>query len=242
MTMKRSVLVQLVALAVVGGLAGACSSSSPKAASTTTTASGATGTGTSAAGGSSVPSSSSVPSVPDSSTVPPSQPASTVPLGEPASTVPVGTVPPSSASAPPAAPSSVPAATPTGNEAGGVSSGASGPQNPCTLVTKDEAQAIFGKAIVDPIEAPQGPTCIYKTADSSTFLTLGTETASFDQLKAQITAINPVTSLGRPAYCGSYGSAMLFVPLSATSLFVVSAPCSIATAFAAKALPRLAGA
>ena len=156
--------------------------------------------------------------------------------------MPVGTVPPGSTATPPAAPSSVPAATPTGNEAGGVSSGASGPQNPCTLVTKDEAQAIFGKAIVDPIEAPQGPTCIYKTPDSSTFLTLGTETASFDQLKAQITAINAVTSLGRPAYCGSYGSAMLFVPLSATSLFVVSAPCSIATAFAAKALPRLAGA
>jgi len=107
-------------------------------------------------------------------------------------------------------------------------------------VSKAEAQAILGTNITDPIEAPQGPTCIYKTPDSATFLTLGIETANFNQMKAQIIALNPVTGLSRPAYCGSYGSAMLFVPLSATSLFYVKAPCTIATQFAAKALPRLA--
>jgi hypothetical protein len=110
---------------------------------------------------------------------------------------------------------------------------------PCSLVTKDEAQAIIGATIVDPLEAPQGPTCIYRTADSSTFVSVGTEAVNFDQLKTKITGMTPVTGLSRAAYCGSYGQPTLFVPLSANALLYITAPCATATKFATTALPRL---
>lgn len=110
---------------------------------------------------------------------------------------------------------------------------------PCSLVTKAEAQAIIGATIVDPLEAPQGPTCIYRTVDASTFVSVGTEAVNFDQLKTNITGVTAVTGLGRAAYCGTYGQPTLFVPLSANALLYITAPCAMATKFAETALPRL---
>jgi hypothetical protein len=115
----------------------------------------------------------------------------------------------------------------------------SAPQNPCTLVTRAEAQAIIGASIDAPRVQPLGPTCIYQTAHSSTFITMAVERVNFDQVKPQIQDIVPVSGLGHQAYCGNYGRPTIFVVLDSTRILNVAAPCNVAKQFAAKAMPRV---
>ena len=111
--------------------------------------------------------------------------------------------------------------------------------HPCTLVTKSEAQAIIGQPIEAPQEAAQGPTCIYKTPDSATFITVAVLDQRFGQIKNLISNLSPVPGLGHEAYCGSYGRPTLYVVLSTDSLLTITAPCPAAEKFAMKALTRL---
>jgi hypothetical protein len=113
------------------------------------------------------------------------------------------------------------------------------PANPCALVTKSEAQTIVGTPIVDPQEAAQGPTCIYQTPDSTTFITLAVQATAFAQIQPLVKNIVPVTGLGHEAYCGDYGKPTLFVLVSSGKLLTVTASCATAEQFATKALPRL---
>lgn len=65
------------------------------------------------------------------------------------------------------------------------------------------------------------------------------ETVSFSQVKHRLKERQATTIEGHRGYCGRLGSEMLFVPLSRTQLLNVTAPCEVATRFAAKALNRL---
>ena len=111
--------------------------------------------------------------------------------------------------------------------------------NPCTLVTKAEAQIIIGRPIEAPQEAAQGPTCIYRTPDSATFITVAVVTQNFGQIKTLIKNLNQVSGLGHEAYCGDYGRPTLYVLLSTNTLLTITAPCPAAERFAVKALARL---
>jgi hypothetical protein len=113
------------------------------------------------------------------------------------------------------------------------------PQDPCKLVSKAEAQAILGAAIENPRTQPLGPTCVYRTPDSSTFITVAFETLDFSQVKSQIQNLVAIDGLGHQAYCGNYGRPAIFVVLSNSKVLNVTAPCGIARQFAAKALPRV---
>jgi len=108
---------------------------------------------------------------------------------------------------------------------------------PCSLVTKAQARAIIGVPIVEPLEAPQGPTCIYRAKSGTRFITVAVETVRFAQLRRQISKIRRVEV--STAYCGRHGRPMLYLPLSSTRVLSVSAPCGLATRFAAKAAPHL---
>jgi hypothetical protein len=110
---------------------------------------------------------------------------------------------------------------------------------PCSLVTKTQASAIIGRPIVEPLEAPQGPTCIYRTAAGKPYVTLAVQTVRFASLKKEIRNARKVNVSGTSAYCGSYGREMLYLPLSGGRVLSVSAPCDTATRFAAKAVPHL---
>jgi hypothetical protein len=113
------------------------------------------------------------------------------------------------------------------------------PQNPCTLVTQAEAEAIIGAPIETPRMQPLGPTCVYQTRDSSTFLTMAVESINFNTVKSQIQNLAPVAGLGHQAFCGTFGRPAIFVVLDATRVLNVSAPCNLAQQFATKALPRV---
>jgi hypothetical protein len=111
--------------------------------------------------------------------------------------------------------------------------------NPCGLVARSEVQAILGGPIAAPVEAPQGPTCIYRPIGDKRVITLSVQSLEFAKLKAQIHDLRPVTVHGRTGYCGSYGQPTVFVPLSSGRVLDVTASCSIATRIASAAVTRL---
>jgi len=111
--------------------------------------------------------------------------------------------------------------------------------NPCQLVSLPQAQTITGGAVTSRIEAPLGPTCIYKRSGSGPGITLAIESMSFAQATRHMEKRQAIVIHSRQAYCGHLGSQLLVVRLGRTQLLNVTAPCGIAQRFAALALSRL---
>ena len=112
--------------------------------------------------------------------------------------------------------------------------------DPCTLVTRAEAQAIVGKPVGKPVEAPQGPTCIYRPAGARSFITVAVVSLAFSKVlpQSQLRDRISLTISGHSAYCGNAGGQQLIVPLANGKFLAVAAPCPIAAAFAKTALSR----
>jgi Protein of unknown function (DUF3558) len=113
--------------------------------------------------------------------------------------------------------------------------------SPCTLVTKAQARAILGAAMADPVEAPQGPTCIYRSKRGDQFVTLAMQETQLSKLRRSLKGDRAVKVAKRTAYCGTYGQPMLYLPVSNGRVLTVTAPCKVASGFAATAARRLAG-
>jgi len=113
--------------------------------------------------------------------------------------------------------------------------------DPCTLVTREEAQAILGKPVGDPVDARQGPTCVYSVTGARAPVTLAVQALHFSTVKPQSQLQHRITLsvAGHTAYCGVAGTPTLIVPLSAGRFLSVTAVCPIAASFAAKALGRI---
>lgn len=111
--------------------------------------------------------------------------------------------------------------------------------SPCNLVTASEARAIVGAPMQQPVEAPQGPTCVYRTRSGKRLISLAVQTTSFNQIKPQIRHRQQVAVSGRAAFCGVYGQPMLYVPLTRGRVLSITAPCATAKGFALRALPHL---
>jgi hypothetical protein len=112
---------------------------------------------------------------------------------------------------------------------------------PCNLVSKAQARAFVGAPVRDPLEAPQGPTCIYRTTKGKGFVTVAVQSVSFKKLKPRLRQARRITVSRRTAYCGQYGQAMLYVPLSRGRVLSVAGPCPVARQFAAAAVQRVKG-
>ena len=113
-----------------------------------------------------------------------------------------------------------------------------GEPNPCVLVSGAQAQAFTGKAVTVK-EAPLGPTCIYQESGAKTPVTIAVGRMRFSAIKPHLKKLSQLTIGGRTAYCGVYGAAITYVPLSGNRVLNVAAPCAIGTRFAAAALPKL---
>jgi Protein of unknown function (DUF3558) len=112
---------------------------------------------------------------------------------------------------------------------------------PCNLVTPRQARSILGSPIAEPVEAPQGPTCIYRSASGGSFVTLAVQDRTLEDLRKQMRRPEPVDVSNRRAYCGTHGQPTLYVSLGRKGVLSVAAPCSIARQFAAKAVARETG-
>lgn len=111
---------------------------------------------------------------------------------------------------------------------------------PC-VVTRGEARSILGAPVLDLIEAPQGPTCIYRPASGKSFVTLAVQRLRFDRIKREIGQPRRYTVAGRTAYCGGHGGqSVLYMPLARGRVLSVTASCDLARLFAVRAAPRLA--
>jgi hypothetical protein len=113
--------------------------------------------------------------------------------------------------------------------------------DPCSLVTRTQAQAIIGKPVGQPVDAPQGPTCVYTARGFKGPITFAVVATDFSTVKpqAQLRDRMSVTVGGRPAYCGVAGSPTMVVPLTPGKFLTVVAPCPIAASLAATALDHL---
>jgi hypothetical protein len=111
---------------------------------------------------------------------------------------------------------------------------------PCNLVTAREAAEIVGAPMRLPVEAPQGPTCIYRPRAGDALVALAIQDLAFGQIKGRIKQLREVdVSDERTAYCGTHGQPVLYVPLGEDRVLSVNADCDIARRFATKALPHL---
>jgi hypothetical protein len=111
--------------------------------------------------------------------------------------------------------------------------------NPCALVTKAQAQAILGSKLVDPLVAPQGPTCIYRDRAGRSFATISIQSQDFASLRSQVRRVERVDVANRRAVCGMHGQPTLYLPFSRGRVLSVAAPCDIAARLARRAVPRL---
>jgi hypothetical protein len=110
---------------------------------------------------------------------------------------------------------------------------------PCSLVSKTQARAIIGAAILEPLQAPQGPTCIYQTKTGKPYITLAVQAASYTRLQRQVRRRHSVAVANRHGICGSFGRSMLYLPIGGGRVLSIAGPCGIASRFAAQALPHL---
>lgn len=110
---------------------------------------------------------------------------------------------------------------------------------PCDLVSRTRAQTILDTPLVEPIEAPMGPTCIYRSRSGKKFVTVAVQRMDFDEVRAELPGRERVTVADRTAYCVRQGQPMLYVPLPDDRVLSIAAPCDVARRFAATAVPRL---
>jgi hypothetical protein len=111
--------------------------------------------------------------------------------------------------------------------------------HPCALVSEADAQDIIGTA-VDAVEAPQGPTCIYRNRSGSDFLTLAVHPLDVEQLAPQLKDMDPVNVAGQSGYCGTAEPATLYILLKDGRVLMIGGEsCDVERGFAAKAVPQL---
>ncbi|HEV7750723.1 MAG TPA: hypothetical protein VGO71_04240 [Baekduia sp.] len=110
---------------------------------------------------------------------------------------------------------------------------------PCNLVTKAEAGAILRTAVDQPVEAPMGPTCVYRAHNGRSFLTLVVRSEPFTHAVRQVTGPVRLRVAHRQAVCATVGSPALHVSVKGGRTLSVEGPCVLAQKFAEKAVGRL---
>jgi hypothetical protein len=108
---------------------------------------------------------------------------------------------------------------------------------PCSLVSRAQAQAIVGGQITKPLEAPLGPTCIYRYGKHQ--VTLAVQPVDLKTLKRGLAKPQSVTVAKRDGVCGSKTRQALYLGVARGYVLSVGAPCPIAKQFAARALKTI---
>jgi hypothetical protein len=112
--------------------------------------------------------------------------------------------------------------------------------SPCNLVSEGQAQSILGAPVQQPLEAPQGPTCIYRTRTGKAFVSVAVQTSTpYEQLRRLVRKRETVSVSGREGVCGDVGQPTLFLRLSGGRVLTIAADCQVAKQFAIKAVTAL---
>jgi Protein of unknown function (DUF3558) len=138
--------------------------------------------------------------------------------------------------------SEAPAATPAPGYQGLLDRQTSKPRSgftPCNLVSPSQARAILGTPIAAPVEAPQGPTCIYRPRKGPGMVTIAVQTLDLKAIRRNLHDPKPIAVGGRRAYCGVYGQPMLYAGLPGGRVLSIGARCKVARQFASRAVAHL---
>jgi hypothetical protein len=106
-------------------------------------------------------------------------------------------------------------------------------------VSKVEAESILGRPLDQPVEALQGPTCIFKSTNGTIAATIAVETVPLARFRSGMKGVHVESVAKHQTFCGTFGSPTLVSQLDRGALLVVSAPCPVAQRLAAHALPRV---
>jgi hypothetical protein len=118
------------------------------------------------------------------------------------------------------------------------STGAKG-LNPCTLVSHAQAQTATGTALHEGIEAPLGPTCIFRPRGAGAEITLALELAKLGQASQALHAPRRFTIEGRAAFCAQGPQHTLVLSVRPGQVLTVTAPCKAAVRLASIVVGRL---
>jgi hypothetical protein len=118
------------------------------------------------------------------------------------------------------------------------STGAKG-LNPCTLVSHAQAQTATGTALHEGIEAPLGPTCIFRPRGDGAEITLALELAKLGQASQALHAPRRFTIEGRAAFCAQGPQHTLVMSVRPGQVLTVTAPCKAAVRLASIVVGRL---
>ena len=110
--------------------------------------------------------------------------------------------------------------------------------NPCKLVPVGSASTIL-HAHVTEIDAPLGPTCIFKLRGRKQTYTLAIEAISVSATVRKMKHVSKFKLTGHSAYCGRLGTDVLLVALPHRQALDVHAPCRAARGLASVALPHI---
>jgi hypothetical protein len=113
------------------------------------------------------------------------------------------------------------------------------PANPCGFISRSQAASALGGPIVAETEAPLGPTCILRVRGRQPDVTIALEQSTLAAITSSMKGSHRTTVQGHVAVCGTLGRPMLFLSVSGGRVLNVTAPCDIAKALAAAALPHL---
>lgn len=112
---------------------------------------------------------------------------------------------------------------------------------PCSLVSQKRAQAILGVRVQQPLEAAQGPTCLYRTTRTRGMVTIAVQQQRFAALAKGVKRGQRLDVGGRRAVCGMLGRPTVIVSLSGGRVLNVNAPspCTLGKKFAAEAVQHI---
>jgi hypothetical protein len=127
---------------------------------------------------------------------------------------------------------------PQGEKDDEVSETGASEENPCELVSKDQASTILGEGVQTSVGA-QGPTCIYIPKGAKPQMTVAIEQTSFQSLRGHASKATRMAVGNVTGWCLDYGSTSVAIELEEGRVLRVTGPCSVGARFAARALDRV---
>jgi hypothetical protein len=112
--------------------------------------------------------------------------------------------------------------------------------SPCNLVSRRQAGTLLGEAVRAPVEAPQGPTCVYRTERGNRLVTVAVQALPFDRVARKVRDSQRVQLARHTAVCGTFGQPVVYVELPRRRVLSITAPCAVGLRFATTALRELA--
>ena len=112
--------------------------------------------------------------------------------------------------------------------------------NPCSLVSRAEAESALGLRSLQARVAPLGPSCVFVATNHKAVLSVVVNPASFAALRSQMSDLRKFSGVGWKGLCGgTRGASSLYARVNATEVLHLTGPCLSVAKLVPTALARL---